>query len=79
MIIVNHSILIVHLVINKFSKFAASKNYFFSNIFQAGVRKECDACAEQIPVACKTCPECNHELIPERKDSVGPNSVGRDF
>ena len=43
------------------------------------MRKECDACAEQIPVACKTCPECNHELIPERKDSVGPSSVGRDF
>ena len=34
------------------------------------MRKECDACFEQIPVACKTCPECNHELIPERKDSV---------
>jgi len=43
---------------------------------KAGVRKECDACAEQIPVACKTCPECNHELIPERKDSVGPSAVG---
>jgi len=43
---------------------------------KAGVRKECDACAEQIPVACKTCPECNHELIPERKDSVGPCAVG---
>ena len=37
------------------------------------MRKECDSCAEQIPVACKTCPECNHELIPERKD--GPGSV----
>ena len=36
---------------------------------QAGVRKECDACSEQIPVACKTCPLCNHELIPERRDS----------
>ena len=34
------------------------------------MRKECDACSEQIPVACKTCPECNHELIPERKDSA---------
>ena len=34
------------------------------------MRKECEACFEQIPVACKTCPECNHELIPERKDSV---------
>merc|ERR1712000_432933 len=36
---------------------------------KAGVRKECDACSEQIPVACKTCPLCNHELIPERRDS----------
>jgi len=38
---------------------------------KAGVRKECDACSEQIPVACKTCPLCNHELIPERKDGDG--------
>ena len=35
------------------------------------MRKECDACSEQIPVACKTCPLCNHELIPERKDGDG--------
>jgi len=38
---------------------------------KVGVRKECDACSLQIPVACKTCPECNHELIPEKKESAG--------
>ena len=38
---------------------------------QVGVRKECDSCNEQIPVACKTCPECNHELIPEKKEVPG--------
>lgn len=36
------------------------------------MRKECDSCAEQIPVACKTCPECNHELIPEKKEGSTP-------
>lgn len=30
------------------------------------LRKECDSCQQPIPVACKTCPECSHELIPEK-------------
>lgn len=30
------------------------------------LRKECESCQQQIPVACKTCPECSHELIPEK-------------
>eukprot|EP00092_Neocalanus_flemingeri_P000696 GFUD01000738.1.p1 GENE.GFUD01000738.1~~GFUD01000738.1.p1 ORF type:complete len:204 (+),score=73.33 GFUD01000738.1:631-1242(+) len=38
---------------------------------KVGVRKECESCNEQIPVACKTCPECNHELIPEKKEIPG--------
>jgi hypothetical protein len=25
---------------------------------KGGVRKECESCDQQIPVACKTCPEC---------------------
>jgi len=38
------------------------------------LRKECESCQQQIPVACKTCPECSHELIPEKdkeKEQVG--------
>jgi len=33
---------------------------------QGPVKKECESCDQQIPVACKTCPECSHELIPEK-------------
>jgi len=36
--------------------------------FRAGVTKACESCDFQIPVACKTCPECSYELIPERRE-----------
>jgi len=38
------------------------------------LRKECESCQQQIPVACKTCPECSYELIPE-KDKEKDNSA----
>jgi len=41
------------------------------------VVKECDRCDQQIPVACKTCPQCSHELIPEkeRKEESSPETL----
>jgi len=44
---------------------------------QGAVRKECESCDQQIPVACKTCPQCSHELIPEkdRKEEPFPEPV----
>lgn len=43
---------------------------------KGGVRKECESCDQQIPVACKTCPECSHELIPEKdkKEEGSPDT-----
>jgi len=48
---------------------------------QGAVRKECESCDQQIPVACKTCPQCSHELIPEkdlRREEVTPESIELD-
>jgi len=38
------------------------------------LRKECESCQQQIPVACKTCPECSHELIPEKDKDREPTN-----
>jgi len=45
-------------------KFFFLKGNFISDLpgampkCKGGVRKECESCDQQIPVACKTCPEC---------------------
>merc|ERR1712127_1173803 len=39
------------------------------------LRKACESCQQQIPVACKTCPECSHELIPEKDKDKEPSAM----